>query len=68
MDAFYKGELAQEFVRARREVPVIINSAYPSFKTDFGTWGAEAYVVKSANLDELKLKVHEILEHHQKAA
>jgi DNA-binding response OmpR family regulator len=44
-----------------REVPVIINTAYPQYKENFMTWGADAYVVKSSDLTELKEKIHEVL-------
>jgi len=59
-----------ELLRLRRDLPVVINSAYPAFKHEFGAWGAEAYVVKSANLDELKCRVHEALDrrHQPRAA
>lgn len=43
------------------ELPVILCSAYPEFKQDFGTWASEEYVVKSANIDELKNTVKNIL-------
>ncbi|MBI5835627.1 MAG: response regulator [Candidatus Eisenbacteria bacterium] len=56
-----------ELLRVRRDLPVVINSAYPAFKHDFGAWGAEAYVVKSANLDELKARVREALQRHDPA-
>jgi hypothetical protein len=42
-------------------VPIVINSAYQSYKEDFMTWAADAYVVKSASLDELKSKIKELL-------
>lgn len=42
-------------------IPVIINSAYPAFKTDFTSWSAEAYVVKSGDLSELKREVEKAL-------
>jgi hypothetical protein len=42
-------------------MPVVINSAYPSFKADFSTWGADAYVVKSSDLTELKDMVRHLL-------
>ncbi len=38
-------------------VPVILSSAYPEFKQDLGAWASEEYVVKSANLDDLKSAV-----------
>jgi DNA-binding response OmpR family regulator len=37
-----------------RKVPIIINTAYPAYKTDFSSWLADAYIVKSGNLDELR--------------
>jgi len=51
-----------EIMKAKRSLPVVINSAYSTFKTDFTTWSAEAYVVKSSNLTELKRTVRSVLE------
>ncbi|MFZ0389291.1 MAG: response regulator [Calditrichia bacterium] len=42
-------------------VPIIINSAYSHYKDDFMSWAAEAYVVKSADLTELKNAVKKVL-------
>lgn len=36
-----------------KSIPIIINSAYPSYKQDFTTWLADEYIVKSGDLDEL---------------
>ena len=44
-----------------RQVPVILNTAYPQYKENFMTWGAEAYVVKSSDLTELKKTIREVL-------
>jgi len=41
----------------RPELPIILSSAYQEYKEDFGSWASEAYVVKSADLDELKAEV-----------
>lgn len=41
------------------KIPVIINTAYSSYKDDFMSWVAEAYVVKSSNITELKEKIKE---------
>jgi len=38
-----------------------LNTAYSSYKDDFMTWAAEAYVVKSYDLSELKIKIQEII-------
>jgi CheY-like chemotaxis protein len=42
-------------------VPVILFSDYPAYRADFNTWLAEAYLVKSSDLTELKQKVKEFL-------
>lgn len=42
-------------------IPVIINSAYSSYKDNFMSWSADAYVTKSSDLTELKNKVAELL-------
>jgi DNA-binding response OmpR family regulator len=44
-----------------RDVPIILNSAYSTYKNDFQSWLADAYVVKSPNLDELKKKIRELV-------
>ena len=48
-------------IRKYRDVPIILNTAYSTYKEDFMSWGADAFVVKSADLGELKGKVREIL-------
>ena len=42
-------------------LPVILNTAYPSYKDNFMSWAADAYVVKSSDLTELKEKIGESL-------
>jgi DNA-binding response OmpR family regulator len=54
-------ELITEIMGLRKDIPIIINSAYQSHKEDFMTWAADAYVVKSSSLDELKLKIKELI-------
>ncbi len=41
--------------------PVILNPAYSTYKDNFMTWSADAYVVKSGDLTELKAKIKEVL-------
>ena len=43
-------------------LPVIINTAYPGYQDSFTTWSADAYVVKSSDLTELKATVKRLLE------
>lgn len=54
-------EVLRQMKEMRAELPVILSSAYQEYKQDFSTWASEAYVVKSANLDELKAAVREHL-------
>jgi DNA-binding response OmpR family regulator len=50
-----------------RQVPVILNTAYPQYRENFMTWGAEAYVIKSSDLTELKQKIREVLDKRKRA-
>ncbi len=54
-------ELITEIMGLRKDVPIIINSAYQSYKEDFMTWAADAYIVKTSSLEELKLKIKELI-------
>lgn len=44
-----------------QDLPVILCTAYPHYKHDFGTWASDAYVIKSSDLTELKQTIKEIL-------
>jgi CheY-like chemotaxis protein len=46
-------EAMQKMLDHNRKLPVILNTAYASYKDDFSSWSAEAYVVKSPDLTEL---------------
>jgi DNA-binding response OmpR family regulator len=54
-------EALGRIIREDRYIPIILNTAYSSYKDDFMSWCADAYVVKSADLEELKAKVQELL-------
>jgi len=43
------------------EVPIILNSAYSSYKESYLTRPADAYLTKSSDLTELKSTIHRIL-------
>jgi len=49
-----------------RQIPIILNTAFPQYRENFMTWGAEAYILKSSDLAELKQKVREVLEKRKK--
>jgi two-component system response regulator (stage 0 sporulation protein F) len=42
-------------------LPVILNTAYAQYQESFMSWAADAYVVKSSDLTELKQKVRELI-------
>jgi DNA-binding response OmpR family regulator len=54
-------ELITQILGLRKDIPIIINTAYQSYKEDFMTWAADAYIVKSSSLQELKSKIKELL-------
>lgn len=54
-------ELIASIMGMRKDIPIIINTAYQSYKDDFMTWAADAYIIKSSSLDELKEKIRELL-------
>lgn len=47
--------------KEHKDLPVILNSAYSTFKNDFQTWLADDYLVKSSNLEEIKEKIRMLL-------
>ncbi len=49
-----------------RQIPVILNTAYPQYRENFMTWGAEAYIIKSSDLSELKNTIKEVLAKRKK--
>lgn len=51
----------EELVSVRRKVKVVINTAYSSYKRDFHSWIADAFLTKSADLTELKNAIDSVL-------
>ena len=63
--ADYNGlELLQEIRNEHHELPVILCTAYDTYKYDQNTIAADYYVVKSFDLSELKLAIQRALEAH----
>jgi CheY-like chemotaxis protein len=44
-----------------RQLPIILCSAYGEYKQDFTTWASDAYVVKCADLTDLKFTIRRLL-------
>ena len=55
-------DLLQEIRNACEELPVIICTAYPSFRHDLKSVAADDYVLKSLDLKELKVKIEKAFE------
>jgi DNA-binding response OmpR family regulator len=55
-------ETLKKIMESPSKPPIILNSAYTSYKDNFLTWAAKAYVVKSSDVSELKAKVKGVLE------
>ena len=47
-------QLMDDILSRQRYLPIIINTGYDQLRYDFHCWGAEAFVVKSSDLAELK--------------
>jgi two-component system, response regulator, stage 0 sporulation protein F len=54
-------EAMAKILKKNRRVPIILNSAYSYFQDYFLTWAADAYLIKSADLQPLKEKIREVL-------
>lgn len=54
-------ELMGKILSERKKIPIIINTAYNSYKDNFMSWAADAYIIKSSDLRELKNKINELM-------
>lgn len=55
-------EVLKQIRNSTPHTPVIINSAYAVYKTDFNSWLADEYIVKSSDLKPLKKKIRELID------
>lgn len=55
-------ELIDKILSEYREIPIIINTAYSSYMDNFMTWLADAYIIKSSDLSELKNTIKKLVE------
>ena len=44
-----------------KNIPVIMSTAYGEYRHDFNIWASDAYVIKTANLEELKRNIRRLL-------
>lgn len=59
-------EALSHILGKNNQLPVILNTAYSNYKDNFMTWSADAYVVKSSDLTELKETIADILKRRSK--
>ena len=57
-------EAIWRIIELNRNLPIIINSGYSSYRDNYMSWAADAYLIKSNNLDELKFSIKKVLEIH----
>ena len=62
MDGMDGLTVLDEIMKKDKTIAVILNTAYSTFKSDFTTWSADAYVVKSSDLSELKQTIRQVLQ------
>ena len=55
-------DVLQQVRNRHYNLPVILCSAYGSYKVDMKTIAADAYVIKSSDLTELKNKIAQVLD------
>ncbi len=53
-------EIMRKIRDDKGDIPIILCSAHGQYKQDFRVWASDAYVVKSADIRELKLTIKEI--------
>ena len=44
-----------------KKIPVIMSTAYGEYRNDFNVWASDAYIIKTANLNELKETIKRLL-------
>jgi len=54
-------KLLRQMKEKRPRMPVIMSTAY-DYRDDFAVWASEAYIVKSADLSELKATIKKLTE------
>jgi DNA-binding response OmpR family regulator len=54
-------EAMGKILSKHKGIPIIIHTAYSNYKSTFMSWAADAYIVKTSDLTELKDKIKELL-------
>ncbi len=54
-------EVLRQMKMLRPDIPVVLSSAYHEYKQDLGAWASDEYVVKSADISDLKSAVKKLI-------
>lgn len=54
-------EVLQRIREMDTDIPVIMSTAYGEYRQAFNVWTSNAYIIKTANLDELKKTIRQLL-------
>jgi len=54
-------ELLKKIKAQYPELPVVLNTAYSVYRADFHTWMADAYIMKSSDISQLKEQVQALV-------
>jgi len=54
-------ETLKRIRETERDLPIVMCTAYGEYKQDLATWASDAYVVKCADLTELKTTIRRLL-------
>lgn len=55
-------EALQRILERNNSIPVVLNTAFSSYRDNYLTWAADAYVTKSSDVTELLSTVKNLLE------
>jgi len=58
-------ETLKELKAANSDIPVILNTAYTIYMSDFKTWMAEDYIVKSSDIQPLRDKINRMVKYEK---
>lgn len=53
----FLGKVREKF----RELPIIICTAYDTYRQEFSVWNADGYILKSGDLTEIKEKIKKLI-------
>ena len=61
-------EAMSRMLAKNHKLPIVLNTAYATYKDNFRAWSADAYVVKSSDLTELKNAIKNVLQSRESSA